>query len=83
MTFVWVWSPLGVNRAWATPRLVSFKDSILIFQQQSCHFYMAVNNNDDFISIPIYRDGISIKALQLTKIIIKKKPNVVNRKKVD
>ena len=28
---------------------------------------MAVNNNDDFISIPIYRDGISIKALQLTK----------------
>lgn len=43
---------------------------------------MAVNNNDDFISIPIYRDGISIKALQLTKIIIKK-PNVVNRKKVD
>lgn len=44
---------------------------------------MAVNNNDDFISIPIYRDGISIKALQLTKIIIIKKPNVVNRKKVD
>ena len=29
-------------------------------------------NNDDFISIPIYREGISIKALQLNKIIIKK-----------
>ena len=72
MPWLNLWSPLGVNRAWATPRLVSFKDSILIFQQQSCHFYMAVNNNDDFISIPIYREGISIKALQLNKIIIKK-----------
>ena len=44
---------------------------------------MAVNNNDNFISIPIYRDGISIKALQPNKIIIKNKPNIVNRTKVD